>query len=107
MVLQVCIRRPNDRNGHRATGGILKTKNGTKYQMLQINYRGVWNGYSQNPGLRRLSDYKLIAPYSQYEKRNSLETEAAVGKQYLRHGFRAATLLDGFVEHSGNNRHCN
>jgi hypothetical protein len=106
-ICQVWIREPNDRNGHPAIGRPLQTESRAKHQMMKTGYRGVWNGFSFNPGLRRKSDYDLIAPYSNYMKRNSLETEAEIGKQYLKKGFRAATLLTGYCKHIGNGRHIN
>jgi hypothetical protein len=107
-IMQVWIREPNDRNGHPATGGIRKCKTGTRFQMLAGNYRGQWSGFAFNPGLRRLSDYKRIGPYSDlatFDPKNPLKAEMTVGRAYGKHGFRACTLLEGYCTHSGNNRH--
>jgi hypothetical protein len=109
-IMQVWIREPNDRNGHPAHGIRRKTTNGTKYQMLATGYRKDWNGFSLNPGLRRLSDYQKIGPYSgitTFDPANPLKSEIEVGKAYFRNGFRAATLLTGYCRHiGGNGRHC-
>lgn len=103
-ILQVWIREQNDRNGHPVIGHRIKTPNGTQYHKLARDYRKTWAGFSQNPGLRRKSDYDLVKPYSQYITGNSLKTEAAIGQAYKRLGFFAATLLTGHVKHIGGNQ---
>jgi hypothetical protein len=110
MISQVWIREPNDRNGHPASGQVQKTSDGVKYQMMKTGFRGVWHGHSFNPGLRRLADYQKLFPNGMYSEihwspSNPLQAEQLVGKKYFKNGFRAATLLDGYVVHSGNGRH--
>lgn len=110
MTCQVWIREPNDRNGHPAIGQVITLESGVKYQLMKTGFRGVWHGFSFNPGLRRLSDYQKLFPRAMYadihwSPSNPWQAEQLVGKQYFRHGFRAATLLEGFVRHIGNNRH--
>jgi hypothetical protein len=111
-IMQVWIRKPNDRNGHPAFGGIKKANDGTHYQLMSPNFAGgKFRGFSFNPGLRRLSDYQLIGPYSEittFDPKQPLKSEIAVGQAYFRKNFRAATLLDGYCEHiGGNGRHIN
>ena len=103
-ILQVWIRNQNDRNGHPVIGMRHKTPNGTQYQKLSREYRKVWAGFSWNPGLRRKSDYDLVAPFSSYMTGNTLHTEAAIGQAYKKLGFYAATLLTGYVRHIGGNQ---
>lgn len=109
MTCQVWIREPNDRNGHPAFGQVITLESGVKYQLMKTGYRGVWHGFSFNPGLRRLSDYQKLFPKAMYadihwSPSNPWQAEQLVGKQYFRHGFRAATLLEGYCKHIGNNR---
>ena len=111
-IMQVWLRSPNDRNGHPAIGIVQKTNDGTRYQMMKTGFRGLWHGFSFNPGLRRLSDYQRLYPNGMYadvhwSPSNPLQAEQLVGKQYFKHGFRAATLLEGFCVHTGINRHIN
>ena len=111
-IMQVWLRSPNDRNGHPAIGIVQKTSDGTRYQMMKTGFRGLWHGFSFNPGLRRLSDYQKLFPNGMYadvhwSPSSPLQAEQLVGKQYFKHGFRAATLLEGFVKHIGNGRHVN
>lgn len=111
-IMQVWIREPNDRNGHPASGQVLQTSDGIKYQMMKYGYRGQFHGFSFNPGLRRLSDYKAVFPNGfaaeiPWNPKNPLESEIRIGKKFFKHGFRAATTLDGYVRHIGNGRHIN
>lgn len=106
-VCQVWLREPNDRNGHPAVGQILQTERKTQYQMLATRFHGYWSGFSFNPGLRRVSDYQKIGPYSNlttFNPRHPLRSEVAIGREYLKHGFKAATLLRGYVKHIGAGR---
>jgi hypothetical protein len=109
-IMQVWIRAQNDRNGHPVTGVPRITSKRTRYQMMSSEYRGQWSGHSFNPGLRRLSDYKNIFPngYSSVTEFNIKEpwkSEMEVGQVYKKAGFKAATLMNGFVKHLGNGRH--
>lgn len=111
-IMQVWLRNPNDRNGHPAIGQVLTTEDGVKYQMMKTGFRGLWHGFSFNPGLRRLSDYQKLYPNGMYadvhwSPSNPLQAEQLVGKQYFKHGFRAATTLEGYVRHIGSGRHVN
>lgn len=109
-IMQVWLRSPNDRNGHRCVGVPKMTKDRTRYQMLSAEYMNKWSGFSLNPGLRRLSDYQNLFPngYSgvtAFDPKNPLKSEIEIGQVYKRNGFRAATLLEGYVRHIGNGRH--
>jgi hypothetical protein len=66
-VVCVWLRGIDDTNGHP-----LEASGHRGYAYLERGYRGVWHGFTLNPGLRRLADYELLAPYS------SLQPIAAV-----------------------------
>jgi len=111
-IMQVWLRNPNDRNGHKCTGAPQMTNDRTKYQMLSAEHMNVWGGFSLNPGLRRFSDYQKLFPngYSgvtTFDPKNPLKSEIEIGQIYKKSGFRAATLLQGFTRHIGNGRHVN
>lgn len=74
-----------------------QTKNGTIYHEYQVNYLGEWHGFSWNPGLRRLSDYNLIKPYSNYIN------EQGVGNKYKELEFKSACLEKFYCKHIGHN----
>ena len=109
-IMQVWIRSQNDRNGHPATGVPRITPNRTRYQMMSSDYRGQWSGFALNPGLRRLSDYKNLFPngyagVTTFNIKEPWKSEIEVGQVYKKAGFKAATLMQGFVKHLGNGRH--
>lgn len=100
-ILQVWLRDHNDTNTHPIEPQIYKSGN-TKFQLMAIGaLGGAWDGFSWNPGLRRLSDYKLIAPFSQYIQEGDFNalTECRIGQQYRQWNFRAAILMQGYVKH--------
>lgn len=73
---------------------------------------GLWHGFSLNPGLRRLADYKALGSYSgqlltpDYAGQHF---EAYIGKLYKNLGYTTAVSLfnggQGFVRHIGDGRH--
>jgi hypothetical protein len=111
MIMQVWIRAQSDRNGHPVVGVPRMTPNRTRYQMMSSDYRGQWSGQSFNPGLRRLSDYKTLFPngyagVTTFNIKEPWTSEMQVGQVYKKAGFKAATLMNGYVKHiGGNGRH--
>jgi len=75
----------------------------------------LWHGFSFNPALRRLSDYKLLGAYSRQHltvniiplvASAALPYEAEASEFYFRRGYYAAILdQHGFVRHIGEERH--
>jgi hypothetical protein len=94
-ILLVWLRAHNDTNGHPVT------IYNNDYDLINYNYLVAWHGFTFNPALRRLSDYKLVAPYS------SVGHEYDLSIRYKELGFKAAILKDKHVEHIGWNRHMN
>lgn len=71
-----------------------------------------WYGFSFNPGLRRLADYKLLGSYSSQlltPRYSGQHFENYIGTLYKDLGFKAAIDLgnngQGYVRHIGDNRH--
>ena len=74
------------------------------YLMATGALGGNWNGFTWNPGLRRLSDYKLVAPFSKYIEPGDFAalTECRIDNVYHKqYGFRAAILPEGYCQHIG------
>lgn len=99
-VLQVHIRGAADMNGH-PIEPMVYDQDSVNYRLLSLNY--LRNpGFSWNPGLRRLCDYKSLGSYSRYP------AEHLIGRAYWRRRpavpCRAAILLDSYVEHIGGGR---
>ncbi|NQZ59573.1 MAG: glycosyltransferase family 2 protein [Lentisphaeraceae bacterium] len=74
---------------------------GPRENILDINFYRVesekkdWQGFSFNPGLRRLKDYREIGSYG------SFESEKALSKHYAAAGLFAAILENSAVAHTG------
>ncbi len=63
-------------------------------------YDNGWHGFATACGLKRLSDYKKVAPYSDirytgsWSKPTIWHKEYAIGEAYHRLGYRTAVLID-------------
>ena len=67
----------------------------------------MWHGFTFNPTLKRLIDYKKTKKYgsiTHFNNERPYESEAAIGKFYKNIGFRAAILNQGFCRHIGEGR---
>lgn len=106
-IVNVWLRAENDTNGHPLAKNVFQL-GGVEYKMLSIGYKGVWHGFTFNPGLRRLSDYKIANSFSRITKfrpNDPSRSEYEIGKWYYQRAFRAAIILgQGFVKHIGNER---
>jgi hypothetical protein len=94
-ILQVWLRAKNDTNGHPIEDY------SDNFDLVKLGYMGVWNGFSFNPGLRRLSDYKLLGKYK------NIGHEPQISEKYKELGFRVAILKEKHVEHIGWGLHVN
>jgi len=93
-IIQVWLRDHNDTNGHPIE------YYSDEYDLICLGYNNIWNGFSFNPSLKRLCDYKLIG--SCYQK---IGHESDLSIKYAELGFRAAILKNKYVEHIGTDRH--
>jgi len=92
-ILQVWLRARDDTNGH----PIVYFND--SYDLIAYGYLNCWNGFSFNPGLRRLVDYKLISKYG------DVGHEPQISEKYRELGYKAAILKDKYVEHIGWGQH--
>lgn len=103
-IMQVWIRSDQNPNGHPIEPELMEI-NGVKFKMVGTYQHNVWHGFSFNPGLRRLKDYQLIAPYSEIhldENRGIGVQENHIGRVlFEQYGFRAATLIPEYCIHIG------
>lgn len=80
---------------------------GLKYKLASQNvnkgfegYDEGWHGFATACSLKRLSDYRKVAPYSDIEYRGSWKKptiwhrEYAIGLEYYKLGYRTAVLID-------------
>jgi hypothetical protein len=62
-----------------------------------------WQGFSFNPGLRRLADYGALAPFSRFA--TSPQGESGLSREYAQKGFFAVALEADAVVHIGDGAH--
>ena len=89
------------RNGHRICTDLI---NNSYYKLQCFKERdNIWNGFTFNPGLRRLSDYKIVGPYSEIMFEHSGGCEEALSRKYFELGFYCVITNNhhGFVQHIG------
>lgn len=111
--LQVWIRGLDDTQGHPVEEADYLTR-GVRWRRLSFdyNFRGVWHGFSLNPGLRRFADYAAIGGFSANARvppdAPHGAAESALGLIYRRREYFAAILVDpddaGYVRHTGRGR---
>lgn len=86
----------------------LSTKNNTKFNFMKEMHCGDWNGFSHNPGLRRLSDYKLMFPNGYKEfillNKKSVFTEHNCMLNTKKFNYRAAIIKNRACVHIGDGR---
>lgn len=100
-ILQVWLRDVNDTNQHPVEKKVYVI-GGVACRYMSLGALGNnWFGFTWNPGLRRLRDYKLVAPFMSYYMDGDFAalTECRIGRRYYNLGFRAVILLDGYIKH--------
>jgi len=102
MIMQVWIRALNDTNGHPIEPKIYEVED-TQYKLVATDVGdGAWHGFTWNPGLRRLSDYKKIGPFSSIAPTLTAgQRECIIGQKFHKQGYRAAILPEGYIFHTG------
>lgn len=114
-VLQVWIRALDDTNTHPLFEHLLIAGE-VPYRLLKWDHDGgdarIWHGFSLNPGLRRLRDYRRLGTFAGRDpggRKQGFEVEMAAAEFYRRQGLYAAILADengrGYVRHIGQGRH--
>jgi len=79
-----------------------KTIDNVEYAKLLCN-KGVWGGFSFNPGLRRKSDYEVIGQYDTGKSSDIRERELSA--HYLSRGMYVSILTKSAVKHIGWDSH--
>lgn len=84
---------------------IRKTSTGVEFKMVNPDHHG-WCGFSFNPGLRRVADYKKMFPngYQEFEDPRGLDSELFCNNHAASLGYRAALLNNGVCFNIGHNR---
>ena len=101
-----------DYNNNPLEPEILKIGN-TSYQLLIENYQKgmngyndfAWHGFTTACGLKRLSDYKRVAPYADIPWEGTIwHREQAIGERYHDLGYRSACLIGEYAVNIGHGR---
>ncbi len=111
-ILLVQLRAWNDTNGH----PISHAAPDRSYGVMATGYCDCWHGFTFNPGLRRLSDYRRLGASYENQPRTmyvvaktptaALPFEVEASAFYHRLGYRAVILDEGgYVRHIGEDRH--
>ena len=64
LCLQVWAKRHSSPDGHGPADG-LRTSQGVSWRPVAKDFKAVWHGFSFNPNLRRLRDYRLVGSYAE------------------------------------------
>lgn len=113
--LQVWIRAIGDTNGHPISMGLRRDGNAEWRIMAHKALGGLFDGFSFNPGLRRMKDYKAINGYGVHTigvygwSDTFGNREAIISRVYRSRRMFAAILVNdggsGYVRHIGGQRH--
>lgn len=104
-IIQVWLRGEHNTNGHPVLRDVKYEAGNTEYYLLSTDYYlGCYGGFGFHPGLRRLSDYKLIGSY--VEASGGI-TEDRISTRYIELGYKAATLIPKYINTTGVGRHTN
>jgi hypothetical protein len=93
-ISQVWIRDPED-FGHPL--GEIEIKAGHQVRRVIPGYRKVWNGFSLNPGLRRMSSLKKMFPSGLAEYGD----EAVLAERTKQFDYKAVCLVESSIKHLG------
>jgi GT2 family glycosyltransferase len=105
----VWLRSDKDTNGHSIEDWVYQSE-GSKvmWSKLETGFRGMWHGFTFNPGLRRVSEYFTHGPYSrltEFNPEKPWKSESVIGAYFKNHGYIAAIIRgNGYVKHIGNGR---
>lgn len=109
-ILQVWLRGIDDQTlKHPWHDGIYEVDD---QQMVLVQYSGIWCGFSLNPGLKRLSDWKLLPNgYDGCERitpahlSGGVTLECDISVEYAKTGRIAMRFVESYITHIGWERH--
>lgn len=100
-ILLVWLRDRSDTNAHPVEDKLMEV-NGVTFSLLSLNFRNEWHGFTFNPSLWRVEDYKRLAPFENIAGEGNMGMqEMNIGYWYMKLGYRAVILKDGYVKHIG------
>lgn len=90
------LRERDDTNGHPIDGDRVRT-----------GHNGRWHGFTFNPTLKRMSDYRRLGSYGAvcaWDPRDPGKAESLIGTKYMEMGYHATIAEQGYVRHIGEGR---
>lgn len=109
-ILQVWLRGLDDITATHPFYEDVYTLNGNS--MVLLKYTGIWNGFSFNPGLKRLSDWKDLPNgydgcerITPAEQSGGVTLECDISVEYAKRGRIAMRFIESYVRHIGWDRH--
>lgn len=102
-IMQVWIRAMNDTMGQPIEPELYNV-NGVNY--YRVGEHQNWYGFCFQCGLRRITAYKSVAPYSQWSPKTDFpsQRECKIGIALWEKGYYAAILPEGYARHTGQYR---
>lgn len=91
------LRERDDINGHPLDG-----------DRVRPGYNHLWYGFTFNPTLKRMADYRAIGSYGAvhpWDRRDPGRAESMIGRRYHELGYHATIAWQGYVRHTGGGRH--
>lgn len=114
-IFTVWLRAHNDTKRHRIeTEHKFDLAGEDYYYLMDQNHKGMWCGFTFNPGLRRTKDCMIFHPYDNLKIRNTkgkkglnIMHESDLSIYYQELGYRGAITSreEGYVKHIGGKRH--
>lgn len=109
-ILQVWLRGTDDTTAPHPWKPDIYKLDGLKCVLLE--YTGVWNGFSLNPGLKRLVDWKKLPNgyngcerITPAEQSGGVTLECDISVEYAKQGMIAMRFLETYITHIGWDRH--
>lgn len=95
MIINVWLRELDDTNKHPVLDKEFISLSGLKFRELKTHHLGIWHGFTFNPTVKRLSDYKKIGMYQ------NVGHEHDIGQFFFDLGHKAVIFSEGYLKHSG------
>jgi glycosyltransferase involved in cell wall biosynthesis len=102
-IIQVYIRNANESDN--PVEPIIYNIGELSYRLFGNTTEGFWHGFCFQCGLRKMSAYNKIKPFTQWSaKSDALSVrECKIGQAYYDLGYRVAILPEGYARHTGKN----
>lgn len=97
--VSIVLLRPREEQNKLVRNAPTETVNGVQLFFQDPALHPEYFSYAFNPGMRRISDYRLVGPFG------PIGYEPDISYAFKKRGFRLANLEEGAVRHIGDGRH--